>query len=136
MPADRPRFAAIAARGRRLKTVGRIEALKEESETQAARAEAVNIARRVLGGEVSILVAARELVGLRFAASDERDPDFLTFVAIDSETDHLPIGQEREYWAPDALAEKDVEIAKVEEWAREIGAAACKRLIERFDCRS
>ncbi|HVR64908.1 MAG TPA: DUF2489 domain-containing protein [Polyangia bacterium] len=113
--------------------LGRRSALPSETEIQAARAEVVNLARRVLSGDLSILLAARELSRLRFSVGgDEWDPDFIQFVAIDSETDHLPVGQARQHWASEALVEKDEEIARAEAWARDGGLTACQRLLDRF----
>lgn len=107
--------------------------MSQEDEIRAARAKVVDLARRVISGDLSILLAARELSRLRFSVGgDEWDPDFIQFVAIDSETDHLPIGPVRRHWAPDALVEEDQEIARAEAWAREGGLLACKRLIDRF----
>ena len=51
------------------------------------------------------------------------------FTAIVSETTHLPIGPERAYWEPSALARKDAELAEAEAWAREDGLAACRRIL-------
>jgi hypothetical protein len=82
--------------------------MPSEDGIRAARAKVVDLVRRVISGDLSILLAARDLSRLRFSVgSDEWDPDFIPFVAIDSETDQLPIGQVREHWAPEALVEKD-----------------------------
>ena len=62
----------------------------------------------------------------------DRDEDFSTFVAIDSETDHLPVDLERHNWSTEALERKDQEIAKAEQWAKELAFPACRKLIERF----
>lgn len=62
----------------------------------------------------------------------DRDDDFLTFVAIDSETDHLPVDLERHNWSTEALERKDQEIAEAELWAKELAFPACRKLIERF----
>nr|WP_230489751.1 hypothetical protein [Leptospira noguchii] len=42
------------------------------------------------------------------------DPLFRIFLGIDSETDHLPIEDERNLWDPKALIEKDKEIREME----------------------
>ena len=60
----------------------------------------------------------------------DTEPAVRTFTAIVSETTHLPIGQEREFWDPAVLASKDVEIATAEAEWREDGLAACRRVIE------
>jgi hypothetical protein len=60
----------------------------------------------------------------------------LPFVVIDSETDHLPMGDVRQRWAPDVLARKDVEIQEAEAFYRDCAFAACERLLARFDSTS
>ena len=57
------------------------------------------------------------------------DPDFLPFVGIDSETDHLPIGEERQHWNPEALRERDVEIERSQEHWRDYALDACRKLM-------
>ena len=63
---------------------------------------------------------------------DEFDPDFRTFVAIDSETGDLFIGESRRHWAADALKKKDIEIAQREDLYREAACQAATRLVARF----
>ena len=98
------------------------------------RQKVVGIARELLAGRIGVIAAARQIaafcgdrVGL-----DEFDPDFLTFTVIESETDALPVGESRRHWAPDALAQKDLEIAQCEEFYRSEAAEAACRLIARF----
>jgi hypothetical protein len=92
------------------------------------------IARAILAGRIGVIEGAREI--RRFCGGhlgfDDRDPDLNTFVAIDSETDDLPIGDVRRYWAPDALAQKDAEIARCEAVYREAALKAASHLITRF----
>jgi hypothetical protein len=92
------------------------------------------IARDILDGRVGIIDGAREI--RRFCGGhlgfDERDPDLNIFVGIDSETDDLPIGNVRQYWAPDALAQKDVDIARCEGMYRKAALRAASHLITRF----
>lgn len=88
---------------------------------------------QVLVGKLSILEASRELSKLVYEIDvDERDEDFLIFIAIDSETEHLPIGEVRKMWSKEALWKKESEITNSEKWAREIGLKACRNLLSRF----
>jgi hypothetical protein len=108
-------------------------ALSDEAVTTRVRATAALLARRAFNREVSAIVAARELANLRHRVGVDRDDsDFLVCVAIDSETDALPIGSVRQYWAPDALAKKDEEIAEAEVWAMKVGEAAFQNIARRF----
>jgi len=58
------------------------------------RAGIVDVARGMLNGRVGIIDGARKLNDLRVALGIYHlDDDFVGFVAIDSETDTLPIGE-------------------------------------------
>jgi hypothetical protein len=78
-----------------------------------------------------VLLAARELVGLLrgFTGQLSRE-DITLFVVIESESDGLPIGPERQYWNREALARKDVEIARYEAACRPLALAACERILK------
>ncbi|MCE9535549.1 MAG: DUF2489 domain-containing protein, partial [Nitrospirae bacterium] len=62
----------------------------------------------------------------------DRDPDFDVFVAIESETDHLPLHAQQHLWDPEALATLAPEFAKTEIWATSFTPTACHSLISRF----
>lgn len=97
------------------------------------RQKVARIAQDILDGRIGVIEASRELSGLRFGVGgDEWDPDFITFVGIDSETDDLPVGQVRQHWAPDALAAKDAEIARCEKMYRDPACEAASHLVARF----
>ena len=81
----------------------------------------------------SPILGARELSRLLASLGcDLDDPDYRTFVGIDSETDALPVGRTREHWAPEALAEKAADIARAEKWAIEFGRDAFANVVARF----
>jgi hypothetical protein len=69
---------------------------------------------------------------LRFWTGLKDDPDLLTFVGIDSETDTLPVGEVRRYWAAHALHRKDVEIDRAEQLYAATARQAAAALVERF----
>jgi hypothetical protein len=95
--------------------------------------KAAEVASRVLAGLTSPVLGARELSGLLVSLGcDLEDPDYRTFVGIDSETDALPIAKARLRWAPEALAEKAPEIARAEKWALDFGRGAFANVIARF----
>jgi hypothetical protein len=87
----------------------------------------------MLNGQLSFLIGSRRLAALRHeidTAGD--DADFMVFIAIDSETDALPLGAVREHWDQDALARLEPEIEEAERWAASAGADACGSLISRL----
>ena len=52
-------------------------------------------------------------------------------IVIDFSTDHLPIGEIRKLWNPEALVQKDKEIAKWEDSYRTRAREACERLMKK-----
>jgi hypothetical protein len=95
-----------------------------EWERQRAR----EIAAAALAGRLTVLDAVRELFPLSHTDAIVEEEDRTLIIAIDSETDDLPIGKVRELWAPDALEEKDIEIKRAEELYEERFLEACKRI--------
>jgi len=100
----------------------------------ANRQKVAQIAEEVLDGRVGIIAGARRISTLcgGHVGLDEFDPDFRTFIAIDSETDDLPIGQTRQHWSQDPLAKKDEEIGRCEAHYRELAREAASHLVTRF----
>lgn len=109
------------------------EHISHEQYVNSVREQVVRTARAMLGGQLSYLEGTRTLVALRHeAAVKDDDADLMVFVAIDSETDALPIGHVREHWDKEALARLEPEIRAAEAWAKKFGADACAALIGRF----
>ena len=104
-----------------------------EEYARSVRRQVISTAQAMLEGQLSFLIGSRRLAALRHetdAAADEAD--FLVFVAIDSNTDALPLGSVREHWDQGALARLEPEIEEAEHWALTVGADACRSLIARF----
>lgn len=98
-----------------------------------SRADAVAIAERVLRGELDFVMGARLLADLRSKVGvPSDDADFMTFVAIDSEIEGLPIGPVRERWKPEALVENADAVDRAQRWAREFGEQAFRNVVRRF----
>lgn len=109
------------------------EHITNESYVASVRMRVVDTARLMLGGQLNFLEGARVLSSLRHeAAVRDNDPDFMALVAIDSETDALPIGAVRQYWSKEALEKLESECKDAEVWARKFGTEACESLIRRF----
>jgi hypothetical protein len=106
--------------------------ITNQPEWDRSREEAVRICRAVLNGEKGVIEAARILSRVRFDLDAENDSDFLIFVGIDSETDHLPVGETRNRWNPEALRLKDRELAEAESLFRKRAYDACEGLIKKY----
>jgi hypothetical protein len=92
----------------------------------------IRVCRAVLNNEMGVIEASRILSKRPFSQGFENDPDIITFIAIDSSTDHLPIGEVRKLWNPEVLVQKDKEIAKWEDFYRVQAHEACERLMEKI----
>ena len=80
-----------------------------------------------------IIEGSRRLNDLREALGIHHlDDDFVGFVAIDSETDALPIGDVRRLWNEEALVHKDREVEEAERLYRDGAFEGCRKLIARF----
>ena len=94
------------------------------------RQRAREIAAAVLDGRTTVLEAVRELIPLAHTDAIADEEDRTLVIAIDSETDALPVGEVRKQWAPHALEAKDAEIARAEELYKAQFLEACKRMAE------
>ncbi|WP_454733619.1 MULTISPECIES: hypothetical protein [Cupriavidus] len=86
----------------------------------------------LLEGRLGVIETARAILPLAHWTRVKNDPDFLLFRAIASETDDLPVGEVRAYWAPDALEREDVRIQVAEKVWNERALAAAAKLVERY----
>jgi hypothetical protein len=101
-----------------------MERRASEFERQRAR----EIAAAVLDGRTTVLEAVRALCPLAHTDAIADEEDRTLVIAIESETDDLPIGEVRKLWAPYALEAKDAEIARAEELHKAQFFEACKRI--------
>ncbi len=98
-----------------------------------SRRKARSIAQQALTGALDPILAARKLKALRFDVDiPEDDPDFTCFVAIDSETDSLPLGLEREQWSSEGLARLSGQIEGARAWANTYGRPSFENVVRRF----
>lgn len=83
----------------------------------------LHVLQQAASGEIGLLLAVREINSALHELPElekriEED-DFVFFTAVASECDGLPLGSERQYWAPAALREKDTKIQAYEQAIRE-----------------
>lgn len=107
------------------------------SDRMAARARLVEIAQAILEERIGIIAGARELAWLRHDVDPEQvDEDLLGMAGIESQTDHLPLGDVRRHWAEAALRRADAEVAEQEAFFRDSAFASCRALVERYTPRA
>jgi hypothetical protein len=100
--------------------------MKNEQYSIFIRGKIAAICESILRGEIGVIAGSRRITSLGFELFDNHDEDFIPFVAIDSETDHLPVDGERKNWSNDSLKRKDKEIAEFESISKEEAFKACK----------
>jgi hypothetical protein len=90
----------------------------------------VEVTTAMIEGDKSFIVGARALYGLTSAPHVRDIIDSRIWAAIDSETDALPVGPERDHWELEALAKLTGKIQRAENWARDFGLQECIALRE------
>ncbi len=93
-----------------------------------------SIARKMIEESIDYLEGSVEIVRLFHEAElKDDDTDFLPFIYISSETDHLPLTEGvRNRWSSEALNKLEPEIQSTRQWAKEMSEKECKSIIERF----
>ena len=98
--------------------------------------EARDLALAIANGRLGVVEGSWKLRELTFAdafVDDEMRALFMPFVAVTSETDHLPIGADRVNWNPDVLRAKDEEIRAYDEASRAQMVPDCQAFAARVD---
>lgn len=106
-------------------------ALNESQEH--ARRQLVSLCRAVLAEELSLFEAAVQINRLSQSVGvPEGDSDLMAFVAIASESDHLPPLHIQKSWSPEALKKLKPEFDRIEAWAKPFATEACQNIVGRF----
>ncbi len=105
----------------------------DEAQLHKAFGEVVSTAKALETGEISFVEGVRRMAGLGALVSQlDHDPDFMLFVAIDSESDHLPGVKQREHCTREWLDQCDREVRELETlWIAQV-RNACAALVTRF----
>ena len=105
---------------------------RNENYPMFLRGKIVAVCELLLKEKLGVIAGSRELVALGSELFDKHDEDFLPFVAIDSETDHLPAESVRPLCASAWLNRCDLELEEVERVHGSSIRAACERLVGRY----
>ena len=108
--------------------------ISHEEYVQQSGGTALDIARRAMNGEIGLLLAVLQinsaLHGLPELEKKVRRSDFLFLKGVSSECDELPLGTERQYWAPESLRDKDLRAQSYEQKIREDILSALARIAD------
>jgi hypothetical protein len=86
----------------------------------------------MLAGELNLVEGSRKITRLRLMIADPDDRIFDTIRGVESETDHLPIGDERVHWATDALGEKDQALQSYIDTVRDHILESCALIVAKY----
>ena len=105
----------------------------DEQFMNAKYSEIVDTAKMARDGKMNIVEGVWRLCALQNDVSRRNfDDNCVLFVAIASETDHIPVGTVREEYSRAALEKGDNEIEEVDKDYRSQVVSACEKLIARF----
>jgi hypothetical protein len=99
---------------------------------ESIRAQLVVVARAMLDGQLELIHGVRRLTKLRVNMPDPDWDAFDVIRGVESETDDLPIDEERALWDSKALDEKDAIRREYVEKVRPAVLEACARIVDRF----
>ncbi len=90
------------------------------------------LAQRIISGEVGVIEGSRQMAKFEVWLHARSDEDFRVFAGVNSESDHLPVGEARKHWSSEALLQKDQEILSLEDFYRNEVIAAAHRIRTKF----
>ena len=104
-----------------------------ENDVAALRGEITRTAHALRSRELPFLDGVRRLNALGHEVSlAGHDADFVIFLVVESDTDHIPNFGARAMCAQTWLDQCDNEVKEVEEFYGQEVDAACEKLVERF----
>ena len=100
---------------------------------EEARTRLMKTAEGILNGSIGIVEGCRMMNEfIAFAELDIDEDDRMTFQSVESQTDHLPIGEVRKLWNEEALKKKDEEIRKAEIMFTGIVKDSCSFIVNKY----
>ncbi len=104
----------------------------QETIIEKKRSELVAVATAMIEGRMHLIEGARRICALRHAVGQPENEVFMPIRAIESETDHFPLGEMRARCANDYLQRMDDEMNRYLDSARQDILSACKEIIRTF----
>jgi hypothetical protein len=105
------------------------EAVKRDS----ARQTALEVARGMLDGTISLIEGCRSLVRLRTDAQIPPSEAFDVFISVESDTDDCPVGSLRAEYAPELLVRLDAKISRILTKDSPVIIEACREIIREIE---
>ncbi|RWX49961.1 hypothetical protein VU01_14202 [Candidatus Electrothrix marina] len=96
------------------------------------RTALVQLANDMVNGKIHLIEGVRKICSLRHAVGDPDNDVFMPIRAIDSETDHFPLGTTRHHCAGEYLERIDMEMDFYLDDAKQDILNACNEIIKVF----
>ncbi|MBU0944258.1 MAG: DUF2489 domain-containing protein [Proteobacteria bacterium] len=96
------------------------------------RAELVSVANDIINGQIHLIEGVRKICSLRHTVDDPDNSVFMPIRAIESETDHFPLGEIRSRCAVEYLERIDAEMKDYLDEAKQDILDACNEIINTF----
>ena len=101
-------------------------------DTSAKRNELIAVATAMIDGKMNLIEGVRRITALRHDTENPNDQVFMPIRAVESETDHFPIGSVRARCAPDYLKRADQEMELYLAEAKDDILAACREIVRAY----
>lgn len=101
-------------------------------EKNKAKEEIIKIANEIINDQKNLIERCRLITKLIYKAGMEDDRIFDPIIAIESETDDIPLGDVRKLWDKDALKEKDKEIKEYETRNEQLIIDTCRNIVNKY----
>lgn len=96
------------------------------------RSELVAVATALLQDRLNLIEGVRAICALRYSVGDPENEVFKPIRAVESETDHFPLGKMRDQCAADYLQLMDAEMTRYAIESKQDILLACKQIIRVF----
>lgn len=96
------------------------------------KTELISVATAMIEGRLHFIEGSRKICALRFDVGQPEHEVFVPIRAVESETDHFPLGDVRARCAPDYLRKMDAEMNKYIDAARQQILSACQEIVRVF----
>ena len=106
--------------------------MNEDDNLRKIRAQIVELCESILEGSVDLLQGIRWLNGLSSSLPEEERDSFSLITAIESQTDHIPIGSERCYCTKERCEQLDKEIERLVTPDKDRVFELCRTIIEKY----
>ena len=104
--------------------------MEECNSFEKKKIELVLVAQSILDGKMDLIEGVRNICSLRPETGDPDNEVFLLIRAIESETDHYPVGQTRKRCSAEYLHRMDIEKQRYIEDAMNDIFNACKKIVK------